>query len=365
MIGSETLRSIKFSVEIECKIPRSRTYRRNENNAPDAIRVGEYHNGIQVPAIAGREWAGWTCESDGSLRTSGHVYRMVEFVGPVVSGPEGIQEISDFLAALRSIGCKVNPSCGLHINISHPGLFKPSKLRRLISLTARHEQALWAVNGSPTRESNTTYCKTIKKLYKDREYDSLRSLENITRNYEERYYTLNLQNLFVTAPNRYTGRVRVSANKRRVEFRVLAGTVNSAKVRAYLRVFLGLVELAITGKGKPSWDIVKPDGDSDLGDGVYALRRLFVSLGWKPAAALRSQIRSGNIRGIVTANTAPWATKAKGIMVRDSAVAARVAEDSAAELMKMARKYDEILATDSEAREQLMINRRRHMGEDY
>jgi hypothetical protein len=322
MIGSETLRNTKFSVEIECSIPREAIQRHG-------FLIGRYHDGIQVPAFGGREWTGWTVEADSSLSTRHSISRrMVEFVGPVLSGPDGFQEIMDFVTALRGIGCKVNTTCGLHINISNPNLFTVAAIRRLIRLTARHEQALWAINGSPRRERNSTYCRPIKGAYKAKGYDELRALRNITQSYGERYHTLNLQH------------VNEGSRTRRVEFRVTAGTLNVVKMAAFLRVFTGLVEVAIDGKGKPSWDIIKSERDSDLPDGVYSVRKLFVSLGWKPAAALRSQIHSGNIRGIVTAATAPWAIKAKGIMAEGSQDAAEQAEKSAAILMKLARKYD-------------------------
>ena len=319
MTGSATLKGIKFSVEVECGIPRA---------ALDAngIRVGGYHNGRQVPAINGREWTGWTVESDSSLHSGAYSRAMVEFVGPVLQGAEGMQEVADFLAAIRSIGARVNNSCGLHINISHPDLFKVAALRRLIRLTARHEQALWAINGSPSRENNQGYCKSIKRAYKDRGYDELRAISNIQRGYGERYFTLNLQH------------VMEAQSSRRVEFRIAAGSVNSSKVTAFLRVFTGLVEAAIEGKGKPSWDIVKPQRDNDLPGGVYALRRLFATLKWFPHAGLRSQIHSGDIRPVNSGAT--WATSAKGLQCDSPEQAAAAAEASAAILMRLARKYD-------------------------
>ena len=321
MTGSATLRTIKFSVEVECSIPTGAL--RNNN-----IRIGQYHRGRQVPELNGRSWDGWTCEGDSSLETTNYNRTMVEFVGPVLQGAEGVQEVADFLEALRSIGAKVNRTCGLHINISHPDLFKVAALRRLIRLTARHEQALFAINGSPTRENNCPYCKPIKTAYKDRGYDELRALRNIAQGYGERYHTLNLQH------------VNESERTRRVEFRVAAGSVNSTKVTAFLRVFTGLVEAAIDGKGKPAWDIVKPERDNDLPDGVFSLRKLFSTLGWKPAAGMRSQIHSDNIRGVVTDATIAWASKAKGIQSDSPEEAAEAAEASAAVLMRLARKYD-------------------------
>jgi hypothetical protein len=342
MTGSATLSGIKFSVEVECSIPREALTANNFGP------LGGYHstesrgNVCPVPPINGREWSGWKAERDSSLHC-GHYSRVcVEFVGPVLQGAEGIKEIADFLAALRSIGAKVNNSCGLHINISHPDLFKVAAIRRLIRLTARHEQALWAINGSPSRENHNSRpengdfkpCRPIKGAYKAKGYDELRALSNIQRGYSERYYTLNLQH--VTNPSE-------SESERRVEFRIAAGSVNSTKVTAFLRVFTGLVEAAIDGKGKPSWDVVKPERDNDLPDGVHALRILFTTLGWKPSAGLRSQIHSASptgIRGIVTDATAPWAVKAKGIIAATPEEAAREAEKSAAVLMRLARKYD-------------------------
>ena len=181
--GSDLLHDIKFSVEIECSLPidemRSRGW-----------VVGRYHNGAAVPGFSG-----WTVEADASLHTSRRGHRMVEVVGPVMQGIAGLVAISSMLPHLSEMGGRVNKSCGLHINVSHPELFSVRAIRRLIRLTARHEKALFAINGSPTREDDydvNYYCKSIRTSYKDKGYGELRALRNIVQSYSERYHTLNL-----------------------------------------------------------------------------------------------------------------------------------------------------------------------------
>ena len=91
-----------FGVELETII-------NNDTAMANGLRIGDYHNGIQVPYLP----EGWTAERDGSLQCR---YPNVpcEIVSPILKGPEGIKELIKVIKTLKQKGHKVNISCGVH-----------------------------------------------------------------------------------------------------------------------------------------------------------------------------------------------------------------------------------------------------------
>ena len=321
LMASQLLQEMKFGVEIECVIPEGAMY-------DNGWSVGSYRDGAPIP-----EWEGWRSKYDSTVQPS-RIQRRdgcvgVEVMSPPLSGADGVTEIQAMVAKIKSMGGKVNNSCGLHINISHSKLFKVARIRRLIRLVARYENALWAMNGSVTRRNNNRHgvsvgglrgwAKSIKTSYKAHGYDNLQSLGDLVTYHHERYHVLNL--LHVTSRNR---------SSRRVEFRVFAPTLNVAKMTAYLRVVMALVEVAITSSSSPEWDMVKVGRDVHWPDGTYALRKLF----YGPLRWYHSRPDLGPTQ---SADSDPR-HKALGILGDD---AANELDKSARVLFKMARKFDE------------------------
>ena len=303
-----------YGVEIECGIPRS------------ALReglwtIGDHRTGNPIPA--GDDYGdGWVLMRDGSLSAGRSANVMCEVVSPVFRGPDGFSKIKAMINKIKSMGGKVNLSCGLHINISHPDLFNTKAIHRLILVTAQSEPALFAINGSTRRETvydggrsgrSSTWCRGIKRDY--RRYQTLTSLDRIQTAYSNRYHVLNLNNATLRTPR----------SKRRVEFRSFNATTNPIKMFAYIRVAMGLVQFAIDSKTKPVWDLIKPAKDANFPDGVYHLRKLFHKvLKWYP-----------NV--VATGNGPSVYTNARGYMGND---VQRDLDHSARMLVKMAKKFD-------------------------
>jgi len=298
---------------------------------PDGWMIGGYHNPIRIPDPDNTGIGAFGIQSDVSISPT-RLQRRDGYFGveiapmDVLRGADGFAKMEVLLTTLRSMGAKINKSCGLHINVSHPKLSKPGILKRLITLFSRYEKAFWAVNGSKTREDarprsgNRSWCASIKRPFKNRGYDHLRSISQISSSYEERYHALNLTNM-----------IRQPSEKRRVEFRCFAPTLNTTKLNAYVRLCMGLCEAAIVSKMKPEWDLVKGERDALWPDGIYALRRLFYGpLRWyhsRPDLGPNPTDPSQDAR-----------YKALGILGDD---VANELDKSARILFKMARKYDE------------------------
>ena len=94
-----------FGIEIETAAPESALQN-------DALRIGSYHYGIQVPYLP----EGWKAERDGSIRSTdgGHA---CEIVSPVLRGAEGLAQVAEVVRTLEAKGHRVNASCGVHVHV--------------------------------------------------------------------------------------------------------------------------------------------------------------------------------------------------------------------------------------------------------
>jgi hypothetical protein len=313
-----------YGVEIECGIPQ---------RGLDATgwTIGDWRTGNPIPA--GEDYGdGWALMHDGSLGSGRRGRRMCEVVSPIFRGPDGFKKIKAMIKQIKSMGGRVNQSCGLHVNISHPKLFKVGPIRRLIQVTAQSEPALFAIQGSTRRETvydggrsgiSSNWCRGIKETYKRYGYDTLTDLARIQTSYSNRYHVLNLNNATHRTPE----------NRRRVEFRVFSATLNHIKMFAYIRVAMGLVQFAIDSKTKPVWDLVKPSKDANLPDGVFHLRKLFHKvLNWYP-----NVVSTGTGGGSRNASHASSYRNPRGYMGDN---AQRDLNQSARMLVKMAKQFD-------------------------
>lgn len=265
-----------FGIEIETTIVSRR------------IPVGNYHGTQQAESLP----EGWKAMRDGSIRTTRR-REGCEFVSPVLKGAEGVANLMEAMKAIRALGASVNESCGLHIHIGWEG--NAAALDRLVTLVANFEKGLFASTGTKRRE-RAQWTKGVAR-HGNREV-AKRAAET------DRYHAINLTNL---------GR-----RQQTVEFRIFAGTTNTAKVLGYLQLCLGLVERALTAKRVTNFTAKKPVESSPItrgGEGLTTLNRLFYQLGWTKG-------RTNHRYGEVTAPGAP---------------SHRVLKD---ELVRLAKKYD-------------------------
>lgn len=280
---------LTYGIEIECYIP-------NTAVAAANLVVGGYHNGRQIPNMP----TGWQAQSDSSLTyLSG--YTAIEVVSPVLRGIDGLQQVEQVCATLRLMGAITKRSCGFHVHVGWTGDLQA--LQRLASLTANHEDALFAITGTRSR-LDSRFCKPIKACNSMKNLGTAnRPTRTILNGCCDRYQVLNLVNLI------YNSRPTV-------EFRVFAGTVSAVKMIAYIQVCLGLVQKAQESTKRASWD-GKPSDRAAMataGEGERSLWRLFLNLAW-----------AGR----------PKSAKKYGVLLPNSLDASR------AELRRLARKFDQ------------------------
>jgi hypothetical protein len=283
MTAAVNVNDLTFGVELEVTLP------------VGTCPVGGYHNGVQVPQLP----PGWTAERDSSIH-AGPGYMAAEIVSPVLKGADGLRQLKAVCDWLNSVQAKVNRSTGFHV---HVGFSRQDRrgLRRLVSLVANFEKALFAATGTHSREEGD-YCRPVQDdhLYQRAFRDASAGACHLPR-----YHVLNLTNL-------------LGHGKPTVEFRVFAGTTNATKALGYVRLCLGIVEKALAMKKLPKWVAKTPVQTSPIhrsGEGQTALTRLFYGLGWTKG-------RESHAFGDVQADGLPTIDATKK------------------ELMRLARKYD-------------------------
>jgi hypothetical protein len=248
MTAAANVNDLTFGVELEVTLP------------VGTCPVGGYHAGVQVPQLP----PGWKAERDCSIQ-AGPGYMAAEIVSPVLRGADGLRQLKAVCDWLNGVHAKVNRSTGFHV---HVGFSRTDKraLRRLVSLVANFEKALFASTGTHSREEGRFCCP----VQEDFLYQQAFRHASVPACQLPRYHVLNLTNL-------------LGHGKPTVEFRVFAGTTNATKALGYVRLCLGIVEKALAMKKLPKWVAKTPVETSPIhrsGVGQTALTRLFYGLGW-------------------------------------------------------------------------------------
>lgn len=282
--------AIRYAVEIETHIPYG------------AVEPGPHGRGRPVPWLP----AGWLADADPSIIPPTADRRGVEFVSPILDGAAGLRQVAEVVAEIKARGGRVNLSCGVHVHVDFDKSDRIA-LRKLVKLVANHEKAMYAVTGSPSRERgvgsryNTNWCRSLKQ------YGTAgRAIRAALR---ERYHLCNIK-----------------TEKPTVEFRVFGASLNPVKLAAWVRICVGLVEKALEStRGVPWNHKVKASGlHKTQGIGEQEVARLLFSLGW-------------TYEGY---GTRLWGRKKFG------AIEAAALDVEVAECMRLARKYDSIIAAE-------------------
>lgn len=197
---------VKFGVEIEAYVPR---------NAE--ITTGRYHHGVAI------NWAptGWNAQEDGSIRDSGPAgYKPVEVVSPCIAGEDGLVQVYYMVDTLKKLKAQVSPACGLHVHVDARDL-TDAQVDAIVASFKQFEQAFYGLSGNAYNvRINNVYCQP-----------SSRWLDGGKAN---RYQSLNLTNYVF--PN---------GQKKTIEFRMWAGTLDVATIVSAVYMAVALVTKAV------------------------------------------------------------------------------------------------------------------------
>jgi hypothetical protein len=234
------MRNLKFGIEIETHIP-----------SLSPVSVGRYHAGDLCPQLpVSADGKLWKCERDGSINCPAG-RQPAEFVSPILSGTEGVQNVVAAVGKLKELDAKINESCGVHVTVEWTG--DQAALARLIHLVANFETAFYGSTGTKNRE-NGRYCRKIKQ------YGSAEGVRLAAADaYRGRYHILNL--------------THVANGGNRVEFRCFSASLNSAKILGWIQMCLAAVEVALDGR-------IRPFNHSEEETATESLKRFFATMRW-------------------------------------------------------------------------------------
>lgn len=228
--------NITFGIEIECYVPR-------EQLALNNIQIGMYHHGYALPTPLFP--SGWNAQADASL-SAPRGYRAIEIVSPPLTGTEGYDEIAQVSDALNSIDAITNSTCGVHVHVGALSILGYENirdfdlvakwLRNCFRLTSIHEHALYAI-GNSVRRFQSDYVTSIKSRFDTDDFEHDKNYSDVETKVrrEGRYQTLNATTMF-----------RHEINRRTIEFRVFAPTLNKFKLLGYVMIAVGIAAKAAT-----------------------------------------------------------------------------------------------------------------------
>ena len=202
--------TLAFGIEIECYMPADRVF-----------EMGRYHHGRQVRSIDNWAARGWTAERDGSVYSDRPGFVGVEIVSPKLYGEDGLSEVVCMIDWLQEVGAYVDSKCGQHVSVdaSHMTV---SDVARVKAEFTRLERGMFLVNGDKAADRwQSNYCVP---------FTSGRQAP------AARYWSLNITN-FSQEPAR-----------RRLEYRLWAGTLDAAKTVSYILASVGFQTGVMAGQ---------------------------------------------------------------------------------------------------------------------
>ena len=216
---------MKFGIELEC-------YNVTRETVVYALR-GAGLNAC-IASYSGRAYDQWQVKSDCSIQGNDGF----EVVSPVLQGEAGIADMRKAVETLKSIGAKVNQSCGFHVHHDVTD-FRIKNFRNLYKRFVKHESAMDSLMPVQRRANANRYIGSMAGgsdiadlsvqaiLWK--QIESCRSINQLSNVFSTRYLKLNCQAFFRTGT---------------IEFRHHHGTVNADVVERWVRFTAGMVQQA-------------------------------------------------------------------------------------------------------------------------
>lgn len=182
------------------------------------IHISNYHGNTCRGCGSRVNHRTWHIESDASVDNRTEMGG--ECVSPVLSGDEGLEQVSKAMRAIKSVGGSVDTRCGMHVHVSADNMTNEQRARVIETLYAHHGVLDRLV--APSRKNNT-YCRRPDVTEIDRWANSMRAHGEIRG--ADRYKTINV-NPFATYGT--------------IEIRYHQGTLNGRKAAAWVRLLVGL-----------------------------------------------------------------------------------------------------------------------------
>ena len=243
------MRSQTFGIELETTgIGRERTAKAIAAYFGTTAKfVGHHLGDWHIPMPDGRKWV---VERDGSVTDPS-----AEVVSPVCRWDD-LPMVLGVTKAIRAAGARTDSSCGIHVHVGL-GEHTPQSLRRLVNIVNAKEDLLTQALGI-TPERRHRWCAPVAPAFLEAvnrtKPDSFERLAQLwyrhsgggSSNWREcaathydrsRYHLLNLHATFSTERPAHT-----------IEFRAFNGTLDPAKILAYIQLCLAISAQALRSK---------------------------------------------------------------------------------------------------------------------
>jgi hypothetical protein len=179
----------------------------------------------------------WKVVRDGSL---GYVsgFMPMEVVSPILQGTEGLVAMKQVMDMVREAGCRVNNQCGLHVHVGVRGM-SPQRVRKIALAFLNAEHHFDSIVPPSRRNNRYALSNTARAAGRSGDLANAGTIRSITdvmnggnsnEHYNSfRYYKLNFQSF---------------VHHGTIEFRQHAGSVESAKACAWVRLITGFCAAA-------------------------------------------------------------------------------------------------------------------------
>jgi hypothetical protein len=179
---------------------------------------------------------GWRVVGDGSV-VGRRDFTGMEVVSPVLKGEDGLQKVRKVCDLLKTIGCKVNSTCGFHVHIGARTL-SGEQLRKIAIAFLNNERNFDAL--VPAARLSNRYCRSNTAVADRSRLATANAVSTIAtamnggsspqRYNHYRYHKLNFQSFLQHGT---------------IEFRQHGGTVQAEKACNWIRLIVGFCANAI------------------------------------------------------------------------------------------------------------------------
>lgn len=177
----------------------------------------------------------WKLTTDSSVSPGAHRRNFIgrELVSPILEGAAGLQELRKVCEALKSLGARINKTCGLHIHFDARS-WSMETWRRLFLNYAAAERAIDSLMPPSRRGDDNTYCQTTRGRSRNRMQQiqaatTPAAIQVAATGREGRYSKVNAKSF---------------ARQGSVEFRQHSGTIDFAKISAWVELLHGICLLS-------------------------------------------------------------------------------------------------------------------------
>ena len=231
--------NIRYGIELEMHVQGGQYAVANalQEEGIDACSMswGQHTNGSN---------SNWHVTTDGSL---GSYSTGVEVVSPILKGDDGLKQIEKVCKALEKVDARINKSCGFHVHVEARGMLNDTAwAKTLVMMYSKYEHVLDAFQPKSRKSNNAQYCQKVGKNENIKEWaKTIKDCDKDVRSFWREHF-----NGYSQGPNGKYHKLNFAPlwKQGTVEFRHHSGTTEFAKISAWVKTVVALVDNADRNK---------------------------------------------------------------------------------------------------------------------